>query len=106
MNGKHIGEIGMSSAITGYHGIPCVFVSGDRAAADEAKELIPDIEVAIVKEALSAEVTGLSQAPVASLSSEKAREVIREVANRAMSKVDRLKLLRFEAPYTLRWRFA
>jgi D-amino peptidase len=105
LNGRQLGEIGISSAIAGYHGVPCVFVSGDRAAAEEAQALVPNIEIAIVKESLSPTVTGLSQAPAISLSPQKAREVIREAARRAMGRIGEIPPLRFDPPYTLRWQF-
>jgi D-aminopeptidase len=48
----------------------------------------------------------VSQAPAISLSPEKAREVIREGARRAMGKIGEIEPLRFDPPYTLRWQFA
>lgn len=105
LNGQQLGEIGMSSAIAGHHEVPCVFVSGDRAAAEEAQALVPNIQVAIVKESLSSTVTGLSQSPAISLSPEKARDVIREAARQAMAKIGEIPPLRFDPPYTLRWHF-
>jgi D-amino peptidase len=105
LNGKQIGEIGMSALIAGYHGVPFVFISGDRAAAEEARALVPAVEAITVKEALLPKVTGLSQAPAISLSPEKAREMIREGAKRAMGKIGEIEPLRFDPPYTLRWQF-
>jgi D-amino peptidase len=105
INGKKIGEIGASALVAGHRGIPFVFISGDRAAVEEAKALVPDVEAVVVKEALSPQVTGMSQAPAMSLSPEKARQMIRGGAKRAMMKITRIQPLRFDPPYTLRWRF-
>jgi len=106
LNGIPIGEIGMNSFIAGYHGVPCVLVTGDQAAADEARALIPDIETAVVKESLVPEISGLSQIGTVSLSLKKAREVIKESAKTAVSKIGSIKPCRFDSPYTLQWRFA
>jgi D-amino peptidase len=105
LNGRKIGEIGASALVAGYRGVPFVFISGDRAAAEEAKALVPDVEAAVVKEGLSPGVTGLSQAPAVSLSPQKARELIREAAKRAMGKIGQIQPLRFDPPYVLRWQF-
>ena len=40
-------------AHAGEVGVPTVFVSGDRAAVDEAQRYVPDIEGIVVKEGLS-----------------------------------------------------
>jgi D-amino peptidase len=85
--------------------VPFVFISGDRAAAVEASALVPDVEAVIVKEALSDQMTGLSQAPAISLSPEKARRLIRQGAKHAMAKIGRIAPLRFDPPYVLRWYF-
>lgn len=105
LNGRRIGEIGASALLAGYYGVPFVFISGDRAAVEEARALVPDVEVAIVKEALTEKVTGLAQAPAMSLSPQKARELIRETAKRAMAKIGEIQPLRFDPPYVLRWQF-
>jgi D-amino peptidase len=105
LNGKKIGEIGASALIAGHQGVPFVFISGDRAAAAEASALVPDVEAVIVKEALSDQMTGLSQAPAISLSPEKARRLIRQGAKHAMAKIGRIAPLRFDPPYVLRWYF-
>jgi len=105
LNGKKIGEIGASAVIAGHRGVPFVFISGDQAAVEEAKALVPGVEAVAVKEALSARVTGMSQAPAISLSPQKAREMIREGAKRAMGRIGEIEPLRFEPPYVLKWQF-
>ncbi len=105
LNGKRIGEIGASALLAGHRGVPFVFLSGDRAATEEARALLPDVELAVVKEALFSQVTGMSQAPAVSFSPQKARQIIREGAKRAMGKIGKIEPLRFDPPYTLRWQF-
>ncbi|MCC7354603.1 MAG: M55 family metallopeptidase [Anaerolineae bacterium] len=105
LNGLRIGEIGMNCAVAGLYGVPTVFVSGDKAAAAEARALVPDIETVVVKEGLSPAPAGLSQAPAISLAPEKARAMIREGARQAMAKVGKIQPFRVEPPYTLARRF-
>src|SRR5262249_52064230 len=42
VNGLELGEIGQEAAIAGHYGVPVAFVSGDRAAVNEARELLGD----------------------------------------------------------------
>ena len=88
VNGVAVGEIWMNCYVAGEHGVPMVFLSGDRAATEEGQALVPDIDVAIVKEGLSPQAGGLSVMPAQSLAPNKARDVIREAAKRAMAKVE------------------
>ncbi|MBH0332314.1 D-aminopeptidase [Brevibacillus brevis] len=53
INGQVVGEFGFNAAIAGMHNVPVVMVSGDNLIAVEAQELIPGIQTAIVKEAVS-----------------------------------------------------
>jgi D-amino peptidase len=52
LNGREVGEYGMNAAMAWHYGVPVVFISGDRAATDQAREFIPGIEVLAVKEAI------------------------------------------------------
>lgn len=106
LNGTAIGEIGMNSFIAAHYDVPCVFVSGDKAAAEEARALMPGIETAVVKESLIPTVSGLSQIPTVSLSLKKAREVVKISARAAMSKIGSIKPCRFDPPYILQWPFS
>jgi D-amino peptidase len=105
LNGRKIGEIGASALIAGHQDVPFVFISGDQAAVEEAKALVPHVESVVVKEALIDKITGMSQAPAISLSPKKARQLIREGAKRAMSRIGQIEPLRFHPPYVLRWQF-
>jgi D-amino peptidase len=96
----------MNSFIAGHYDVPCVLVSGDRAAADEARALIHDIETAVVKESLVPEISGLSQIGTVSLGLKKAREIIKASAKTATSKIGSIKPCRFDPPYVLQWPFS
>jgi D-amino peptidase len=101
VNGIPVGEIWMNAYIAGTHKVPFTFLSGDRAAATEAQRIVPDVEVAIVKDGLSAEPRGLTTAPCFSLAPTKARDVIREAAIRAMAKISVIQPLRVDPPFAL-----
>jgi D-amino peptidase len=105
INGLKVGEIGMIFAIAGQFGLPTVFISGDRAAIEEARTLIPEIKGVIVKEGISSEVKGLSTAPALSLSPQKARALIRDAAKKAMAKVGTIKPFYMKSPYKVRTQF-
>ncbi len=100
-----VGEIWMNLYTAGLSHVPCVFLSGDRAAADEVQALVPEVEVAVVKEGLADAAGALSVSPALSLSPEKARTVIREAARRAMDKIGSVAPFRPEPPFRLRAQF-
>src|SRR6478672_2315584 len=80
LNGKPVGEIDVIAAMAGHFGTPVIMLSGDQAAANELREIVPDAELAVVKE-------GLGRYTCISLSAPAAREAIREAARRSMSKI-------------------
>lgn len=104
LNGVKIGEIGMNIATFGELGIPSLFISGDQAAVDEAKALVPDIEGAVVKWGLEEKhrLGCLSVRKAISLSPVKAQEIIKNASMRAMERVDNVKPFKLESPYTMR----
>ena len=104
LNGLRMGEIGLNMASFGDRGIPTVFVSSDEAAVREAQALVPRIEGAVVKLGLDEKekLGALSVRKAVSLSPEKAREVIRKAARRAMAKIGDLEPFKLEPPYTMR----
>ena len=105
LNGTLIGEIGMNCALAGTFVVPCVFVSGDWAAAQEAQALIPVIETVVVKEGLNPGPGSLSNAPAIVLSPEAARNSIRVGAQRAMARIGQIPPWTVTPPYTLRIRY-
>ncbi|MBC1375997.1 M55 family metallopeptidase [Listeria sp. FSL L7-0091] len=71
INDMVIGEFGLNAYVAGAYGVPVILVSGDDYIAREAKELIPGIETAVVKEAVS-------RSSAVALSKSKAEKIIRE----------------------------
>lgn len=103
INDMPIGEIWANTFLAGSHGIPFVFISGDKAACLEAEALVAGLETAAVKEGLSeSPVPVFKVAAAISLAPEKAREVIRNTAKRAMSRIGTIEPYRTPAPYTCR----
>lgn len=93
LNGELIGEIGFNIANAGEAGVPTAFISGDRAAVDEAREYVGNIESVVVKE-------GLSRTAALTLSPAKARDLIREGAKRTMGRIGEFEPYRVAGPYT------
>jgi D-amino peptidase len=83
-NDIEVGEIGTDAAIAGYFGIPVVMVTGDKAACDEARALLGDIETVVVKE-------GVSRSAGRCINPAEARKLIKEGAKRAMRKIGTVK---------------
>ena len=104
LNEQRIGEIAMNMVVFGVHGVPTVFISGDQAAVDEARALVPSIEGAVVKWGLEEKekLGALSVRKAVSLSPAKAQDVIREKARRAMTKLGSVEPFSLDPPYTMR----
>lgn len=81
LNGEPVGEFGLNAYWAALHGVPTILAVGDDKFAAEAKALIPQIEVAVVKQ-------GLSQFTAHHLPLETARRLIREKAEQAVSRLD------------------
>ena len=77
----------------GEEGVPTIFLSGDRAAVDEARCYVPDIEGIVVKE-------GLSRTAALTLSPAKAQDLIREGARKAIGRVGSIATFTIPSPYT------
>ena len=50
VNGEEIGEIGLLAGFAGFFGTPVIMISGDLAAAMEAKRILPRLHACIVKQ--------------------------------------------------------
>jgi len=98
MNGKLAGEISTRAALAGWYNVLVIFLSGDQTAAKELQDIVPDAEVAIVKE-------GLARYACISLSAQAARELIREKARRAMEKLGQIKPYRIEGPVVFEYEY-
>lgn len=94
LNGKAVGEIDVIAAMAGHFGTPVIMLSGDQAAANELHEIVPDAELAVVKE-------GIGRYTCISLSAAAARDAVRDAARRGMSKIGAIKPYIVPGPVTL-----
>lgn len=95
LNGKPLGEMGIIGMVVGAMGIPVIFVSGDKAACDEARSTFgPEVRTVVTKYAHGRYACRLRD-PRQTL-----REITETVAD-AVRNVGKVPPLRFEKPYTL-----
>jgi D-amino peptidase len=94
-NGRELGEAGLNAAVAGQYGVPVVFVSGDRTAADEVATLVPGVESVAVKEAIGRTAARL-------IHPELAIERIAAGVRAALARRGEIRPVAFEAPVTLR----
>src|SRR5713226_2200014 len=99
MNGKPVGEIETRAALAGAFNVPVIFLSGDQAAAEDLHAIVPDAELAVVKE-------GFSNYACQTLSAEASRYLITESATRSLSKIGQIKPYRIEGPVTIQIEYA
>ena len=79
LNGVPVPETGLNAAIAGHFGVPVIMLTGDDAIAEEATDLLGDLETAVVKKAYGfhAAETMMPQA---------AYQLIEETAARAVAR--------------------
>ena len=94
VNGKPVGEIDIIAAMAGHFGTPVIMLSGDQTAANELHEIVPQAELAVVKE-------GLSRHTCISLSATASRELIRDAARRSVAKISSIQPYRVTGSVTL-----
>jgi len=94
LNGKPVGEIDVIAAMAGHFQTPVIFLSGDQAAADELREIVPDAVMAVVKE-------GLGRYACISLSATAARELIRKGAQQSVALIGKIRPYQVAGPVTL-----
>lgn len=107
INGLSVGEMGCNMLFCGYFGVPTVLVSGDAAAAEEARALVPNVATAAVKEGLrrgpatglTGEQNKLHNGAAIHLHPTKARELIREAARDGLGRADEIEPFRLDSPY-------
>ena len=94
LNGVAVPEAGFNAAIAGDVNVPVVFLSGDKAAADEAMRLLGPIDTVVVK-------TGSGSYSGMMLHPEKVRRMIREGVKRGVERRRQLKPYRVAHPVRL-----
>jgi D-amino peptidase len=95
LNGVSVGETGWQAFYAGHFGVPFIFCAGDAWACREMQELVPGCVVAPVKTGTST-LSALTWAPV------RAREIIEEAAERAMSEIGEIDPLEVGSPVVFR----
>jgi D-amino peptidase len=88
LNGVSLPEAGFVAATAGHFGVPVVFISGDQTISRVTRELLGDVETAVVKHA-----DGFYAGTM--LHPEEARRLIRDGVKRAIEKRGQVK------PYTI-----
>jgi len=89
--GREIGEFGAFAAICGAHGVPVGMASGDDRLCAEARALVPGIQAAQVK-------TAVSLHSARHLSAERARAAVRDAARQAVERAASGKLALYRPP--------
>ncbi len=95
IGGVSYGEIAQDALYAGAYGVPCVAISGDKAACDEAASLIPGIECAAVK-------VGTGRYSAECLPAEKAEELIYQAVLRGVKKAKEIKPFTIPLPAEMR----
>jgi D-amino peptidase len=94
LNGKPVGEIETLAALAGLYDTPVIMLSGDTAAVEELRAIVPQAELAAVKE-------GLGRYTCISVSAVEAQNMIRSSATRAMQKIGQIKPYKIDGPVTI-----
>jgi D-amino peptidase len=98
VNGRAIGEIGISAALAGYYGAPVALVTGDDKTVREARRLLGPVETVEVKK-------GRGMYAALCLSPTRSRSLIYDGAKKAVSRMKEFKPFRIKAPVGLHVRF-
>lgn len=84
INGVHVGEAGISSALAGHYNVPVVLVSGDDKVCEEVTNLLGKVETAIVKK-------GVSRYSAECLTPEESSLKIKQAAINALKNIEKYK---------------
>jgi len=93
INGRSLPEAGYNALIAGKYGVPVVFVAGDQALCNQAKELFGEVHTVATKRGIGEAEEGLHP--------EAARDLIRQGVAQAVRGRDRFQLFTMTPPYTL-----
>lgn len=94
LNGKPVGETETRTMLAGAFNTPVILLTGDVAAVEEMKALVPQAETAAVKE-------GLARYSCISMSAPAAREAIKAAARRAAAKIGQVPPYKVTGPVTI-----
>jgi D-amino peptidase len=94
LNGVPVGESALNALVALHHRVPIVLITGDAATGDEARPFLGEIEVVVVKRSIT-------RFAAESLHPERARELIRDGAQRALQNVTASQLPAIDLPATL-----
>lgn len=94
LNGRVVGESGINALVALAFRVPVALISGDRTTAEEARDLFPNAELVVVKESVS-------RTAARSVHPKKARQLLRQGAERAARRADELRPPAIELPATL-----
>jgi D-amino peptidase len=93
VNGTEMPELGLNALIAGYYNVPVVFIAGDKAVCDQAKEILGDKIVTVaVKE-------GIGKRAAKSMPLKKAQETIRQQVKLALERRKESRVYKLSAPY-------
>ena len=95
LNGKLIGEIGITGLQCAYFGVPTILASGDLAACREARKFFAEIETVETK-------VGISRYTVCNYNPVKVRQKLKEGAKKALLKKSVFPVKALNGPYELR----
>jgi len=98
LNGRSMNEAGINACIAGHFGVPVIMISGDDASVAETRALVGEVEPAVVKYAISYHAATV-------MTPNRAREVIREAARRAVERIDDFEPMKADYPVTMEVRF-
>jgi D-amino peptidase len=94
INGESWNETHLNAALAGTFGVPVVFVAGDRACTEQAKEKLPWIRVVATKEAFGT-ASGRSYSP------KHAQDAIRGISREAIQNAATAEVWRPDPPFAL-----
>jgi D-amino peptidase len=98
LNDKLMGETGLNASLLGELGVPVIMVSGDDKVTAEARELLGNVETAVVK-------YGITRTCARSLHPKKARQLIKEKTIQAIKRINEFKPFTISPPIRGRIRF-
>ncbi len=103
-NDTLIGEIAMNIYTFSEYNVPCIMITGDKAAVEEARSLVHNIEGVTVKWGLKEKdkIGALTVRQAISLSPEMARKRIRAAAKRAILKIHEFESPKIDKPFILK----